>query len=464
VTYHWDTVKSVVDLRMASIQFPRELLQGASCLDYIQVTGSQVRGRSTPPSSPSPSRGRSFSWGHLGKTTFNPNIQVGAAATLPAGISYADAAKNTDPRGPLASQWSTSSSGSSSPGASPPASPSSPPRPGTATPAVTSGQTAQPPLFSPPNYANSLPRAAGGATKQVGPIRVQPPFLKPIIEILVAVEDCSEYSFEVKLFAPGSKEVGKLSNIRLPPLADIPGYVPPPLTSVMSITFSPDGKPIYGVKTNSGVNAACLPAFYEAYDAYTHRLENEIHWQFGEGHRVQSLIDTTQNQLDKSQQELLKTFGCVCTSPHIKMATTDASLIKKYADQFGHYHFQGMHAGRPFYKLMPPGSAVHSGAPGGQATSTSRPGAATTTTTTTTARPPATAAFKPWFLFWDEKHQQWVIGDVVGSLNNVEFGTVEKSLAKCPADPPSASTWQYKSSVLGRWKSADITSTCEIHL
>jgi hypothetical protein len=38
-----------------------------------------------------------------------------------------------------------------------------------------------------------------------------------------------------------------------------------------------------------------------------------------------------------------------------------------------------------------------------------------------------------------------------GALNNVEFGTVEKSLAKCPADPPSAGTWQYKSSVLGRY-------------
>ncbi len=38
-----------------------------------------------------------------------------------------------------------------------------------------------------------------------------------------------------------------------------------------------------------------------------------------------------------------------------------------------------------------------------------------------------------------------------GELKNVEFGTVEKSLAKCPADPPSAGTWQYKSSVLGRY-------------
>jgi hypothetical protein len=27
---------------------------------------------------------------------------------------------------------------------------------------------------------------------------------------------------------------------------------------------------------------------------------------------------------------------------------------------------------------------------------------------------------KPWFLFWDDKHQQWVIGDVVGKLPFIE--------------------------------------------
>jgi hypothetical protein len=56
-----------------------------------------------------------------------------------------------------------------------------------------------------------------------------------------------------------------------------------------------------------------------------------------------------QNKLDKSQEELLKTYGCVCTSPHLKMATTDASLIKKYADQFGHYHFQVREVSSSFY-------------------------------------------------------------------------------------------------------------------
>jgi hypothetical protein len=39
-----------------------------------------------------------------------------------------------------------------------------------------------------PRRALILDIFAGGATGQVGPIRVQPPFLKPVIEILVAVE------------------------------------------------------------------------------------------------------------------------------------------------------------------------------------------------------------------------------------------------------------------------------------
>ena len=39
---------------------------------------------------------------------------------------------------------------------------------------------------------------------------------------------------------------------------------------LLDLWYNP-GKPIYGVKTNSGVTAACLPAYYEAYDAYTHR-------------------------------------------------------------------------------------------------------------------------------------------------------------------------------------------------
>jgi len=436
VTYHWDAVKKVVDLKMATISIPRDQLPGASCLDYIQITGEQVRPRKAS-GSRSPSRSRSFNWGHLG--------QAGGAVTLPAslssGQSYSSAVRGgSGARGPAASSWSsspsantrsrTSSTGSRSPSLSGSRTPSSP-----GSPAV-----------SRPDYANSLPRPKGGSTSKVGPIRVQPPFLNPIIEMNVPVKDCMEYNFEIKLYAPRGKEIAKVSNIKLPALADVPGYVPPPLTSVMSITYGSSGKPIYGVKTSSGVTAACLPAYYEAYDAYTHRLENEVGWQNKEGNRAQSLVTASQNQLGKSQEELLRKAGCVCTSPHLDFATTDASFMKKHAEFFGHFSFQGMHASKPYY--VNNHATTSSGG--------SRPSISTTT------RRPSTPA-KPIYLFWEEKKKQWMFGPTLGNKSGVDFGSVENSLAKCPGDPPATGNWQYKTSVLGRWKkSAALKLECQI--
>jgi len=443
-SYHWDPVKKVVDLRMATISFPRDLLPSASCLDYIQITGTQIRPRSSSrPGSPV-TRSRSFSWNHLGQSSFNPMIQAGAASTLPASTgTYASAVRGgSAARGPSASTWSRSSSSSSS--SSRRGSTSSRPGSPTLNPPISGNSV------SSPNYANTLPRPAGGATGKVGPIRVQPPFLNPIIEMNVAVQDCNEYDFEIKFFGPGNKEVGKVPSVKLPALADVPGYVPPPITSVMSITYGNSGKPVYGVKTSSGVTSACLAAYFEAYDAYTHRLENEVIWQNKEGNRVQSLVTDSQSQLDSSQEALLRKHGCVCTSPHLLFSTTDASLSKKYGAQFGHYHFQGMHANKPFYKLM----AITHGSTAHGSTATSRP-------PVTTARP---SNVVPIFLFWEEKKKQWLFGPTVGSSSKVEFGSITNSLAKCPGDPPAAANWQYKTSVLGRWKkTADLKVACDIH-
>jgi len=266
------------------------------------------------------------------------------------------------------------------------------------------------------------------------------------------VQDCAEYNFEVKFFAPRSKEVGRVSNVRLPALADVPGYVPPPITSVMSITYGASGKPVYGVKTASGVNSACLPAYFEAYDAYTHRLENEVQFQTKEGGRVKDLITDSQSRLDSSQEELLRKTGCVCTSPHLQFATTTADHTKRHPEAFGHYHFQGMHKNKPFYKridaiggsVLPP--------------TTSRPGS---------RNPPPTTkkpvVLKPMFLFWDDKTKQWVFGEAVGRSSGIDFSSANNSLAKCPGDPPANGNWQYKSSVLRRWKKdTTLKVTCQV--
>merc|ERR1711971_1020535 len=72
VGYHWDPVRQVSDLRLASISFPRSAIEHASCLDYIQVTGEEVRaGRPTlsRQASTASMTGR-VQWSHLPPSTY----------------------------------------------------------------------------------------------------------------------------------------------------------------------------------------------------------------------------------------------------------------------------------------------------------------------------------------------------------------------------------------------------------
>ena len=155
-----------------------------------------------------------------------------------------------------------------------------------------------------PAYANTLPRSdRGGATRSVGPVKLQPPFLGDNIELLINAPDCAEFNFEVKMFAPAGKKVGPVS-VNLPALANIPSYVPPPVTDVMSISFT-SGRPVYGVKTSSGVSAACLPAYFEASDAYRQRLENEVGYLAGRTHSGQAVVSQTNQRSDLLHTEAL---------------------------------------------------------------------------------------------------------------------------------------------------------------
>jgi len=415
VGYHWDPVRQVSDLRLASVSFPRSAIEHASCLDYIQVTGEEVRaGRPTlsRQASTASMTGR-VQWSHLPSPRPGSPISVGGASTLPGSLGFGRSSS-------VMSSSSRSSSGSS----------------GYVSP------------FGPvetPRYANSLPRKTG-ASNHVGPVKVQPPFINPIIEILVAAKDCAEYNFEVKLFAPTSKELKKVTGVHLPALANLPYYVPPPVTDVMSISFGTSGKPVYGVKTSSGVSAACLPAYFEALDAYRQRLENEIGHlgsqgggsprpgQGGQGSSIGGQGSSGGRGgsggffgggSSSREDPALKSAGCVCTSPKLNFDTTDASLKRKTPEIFGRYQFAGMEGGKPYYQKTP-------------------------------------ASTPPTFLFWLPTEKQWMVGPTKGNKSGGVFSSVKNSLAVCPGDPPASGNWQRKSSFLGRWKKeATLSMTCD---
>merc|ERR1712168_175605 len=388
VGYHWDPVKQISNLRIASIKFPKSLISHANCLDYIQVTGSEKPSLSRQSSTSSMTG--ALNWGHL---AYNPQISVGSASTLPArtsGYGSSSSRGASPPRGPLAKTYSGSSSISRQ----------------SSTGSVLSTGSASIPYASPfgpvekPQYANSLPRARKtGALTKSGPVKVQPPFLLKDIELTIAAKDCSEFQFEVKFFAPRSKEVGKVS-VHLPALADIPDYVPPPITAVMDIKFGTSNKPIYGVKTASGVSAACLPSYFEALDAYRQRLENEITYQTKSSLKSQSVVTsignkvkTTEQSLDKSLEKVLAKQGCICTAPNIKFSTKDTKMAgnKLYVDYFGDYHYKEQYEGHPYY---------------------------------------VKETGKPIFLFFSPKTKQWAFGTSLGTVGS--FASSKGNLGKCP--------------------------------
>jgi len=410
VGYQWDPIKQISNLRMVSISFPRDLIKYPSCLDYIQVTGTEIASKkpSLSRQSSTASMTGALKWDHL---DYNPQITAGTgASTLPAKVSggFSSQRSVSPPRGPLAGTYSSSPSLSSQKSTSS---------------GYSSASVGSDSPFGPvesPHYANTLPRQVKkGALKKSGPVKVQGPFLKPSIELLIAADaNCAEFNFEVKFFVAKKGEIGKVSMIHLPSLADIPNYVPPPITDVMDIKFGTSGKPVYGVKTKSGVSAACLPSYFEALDAYRQRLENEITYLTKQTSKTKSLARSTSVKMDDAQEAILKKQGCICTSPRLEFSSSDWATANSHKDVFGTYQFKGLNGATP---AMPYYEKID--------------------------------AAKPMYLFFDGKEKMWVFGPSITNTKGVEFGSTKNNLANCPADPQAtAGGWNRKSSVLKRWK------------
>merc|ERR1712032_650230 len=207
------------------------------------------------------------------------------------------------------------------------------------------------------------------------------------------------------------------------------------------------GVPIYKVKPESGVPLSCLPAYFEAYDAYAQRVDNEVSWVEDEEKRVEELGKTSSAALlTAAQDEILKAHGCTCSSPSLKLSTTDANVLKKEKalSQIGSYAFAGMHGGHPFYKKTP-----------------NTPTSASTTTSGTSAPAPA-GQEDPVFLYYIPSKQQWVFGSSLGSTSGLFFGSAEKSPAKCPGDSNSRGGWQTATGTFGKWKAnSKVSVECE---
>ena len=367
VGYFKDPRTGVFDVEKASIKFRTSFITFASCVKHVEVSGKQkvgiaglktaMKGSVTTPEEPGVvGQGReAFGTGRqpgengrpLGREWgWDSGFSGGWNSDTSAGDSSSNLPPTHDAEWNYPSSTSRPSSGAKEDDAQ---DSSSGPWYGGFRPGLTVRSS-----FS-KKYARLIKTPSSALA---GPVKKSPPFLTEEVEIVVPVEACKEYDFEMVIMSPQNTELGRVTGIHLPVLADIPDYVPPAFTSVLQITVQ-GGKPQLEVTRSSPIPETCMPEYLEAMDAFANRLESVANKHKAELKQQKSHQDNVQDMVELTQAETLHKQGCKCSSPRLELRhedseikTTYESVKAKHKDGvFGVYLYEGIREGRPFYKL-----------------------------------------------------------------------------------------------------------------
>jgi len=234
-----------------------------------------------------------------------------------------------------------------------------------------------PSLQSRSAFTNQYPRMSSTSSLHAAtPTKLAAPF-PPAgqAEIVVTVEPCKEYQFDVTIVTPAGQPLGKISGLRLPPLPDIADYVPPPFTQVVKVGLQ-GGRMSLGTQTSSPVPASCLPRYLEAVDAFAARLEAAANSEADRTRGKEMVMGRGQDMVEITQEKILAKQGCVCTSPRLQVAGKT-------------FLYQGQSGGRPYYREDIEGRSLPSSIPPAQTVNRKKREAFIGNLgTTTTARPP----------------------------------------------------------------------------
>ena len=184
-----------------------------------------------------------------------------------------------------------------------------------------------------------------GGQKKTAVVKESPPFRNDDVELVVPVEACQQYTFEVRIISPNNAVVGTIPDVLLPKLPDIVDFVPPPVTEVVDVKFLMGGKHDVVAKKGGPIPDSCLLDYFEALDAFANRVEIIANDQHVVNVAEKTVQDNVQDDVEKTQSESLKKFGCVCTSPRLEILNMETGSF----DALGVYLYQGMHGGRPYY-------------------------------------------------------------------------------------------------------------------
>jgi len=535
VGYYKDPRTGEFDVKKASVKFQTKFLTFASCIKHVELTGKQkvgVAGVKSAMKGPVAKTEKAF-----GREAFGSGRQPGEVGRpVSRGWRWNSGSSGGGFNSGSGGGWSSGSSGggfnSGSSGYHPGSTTNRPPAHGagwgypssTSRPwsgSINGGQGYNPGTGGSQGGFNPGTSGSGGSSqggfnpgvggrsafsKQyirviktpnsaiAGPVKKAPPFVTDEVEIVIPVEPCKEYEFEMKIVSPQNSKLGKITDIRLPVLADIADYVPPPFTSVLEVNLQ-GGKPQLGVTRNSPIPDTCMPEYLEAMDAFANRLEAVANGRDSETRTYKSHQDDIQDNVERTQGETLSKHGCKCSSPRLQLRHDDSEIQTTYESVkakhntgvFGVYLYEGMREGRPYYKLdleqkSLPGTMTEikrrkrspriGRVDGGGSSTTQRPWnygsgrspsrSSSQGSTGWTNIPiqrvssTKTTALVPRYIYWEPKAKQWLVSPQVGAtVSGAEFGSAPGSKSLCPADSMDE-VWQSKVPSLrsgsDRWK------------
>ena len=331
IGYHANPRTGNFDVSKASIKIKREFLTFLDCIGHIEISGTakarEPKSRKTSPPSPAP--------------------VSGAGPLYGAGRGAGQQGGNTAQWRHLAADW----------GQQPPAGSTS-----TSTVTRTAEEWSYPSTTTTTaTSSSSLPAAAASvftdtflrmkkpvSSQKPAVVKVSPPFSASEVELLLGVAPCQEYSLQLRILSPAGAVVAAVADLALPRLADIPSYVPPPVSEVVEVKFLLGGKHDLAAKQGGPIPASCLLDYFEAVDAFSSRVEAVASSLAEANTAARAEQAAVQRRVEVTQEAVLRRHGCLCPAPRLLL---DPAPSHAPAPAWaGVYLYQGMHGGRPSYR------------------------------------------------------------------------------------------------------------------
>ena len=215
--------------------------------------------------------------------------------------------------------------------------------------------------------------------------------------------------FSLTFTSQSNARIGKVDNIKMKSLAEIPNFRLPPISKVLRITPMVVS-PKIEMQFNSPIPTTCLEMYLDAIDMKLASTGPQV----GPG-CSRPLSPGPMGGIDSDMTKKLKEVGCQChNSRFVNVTSTDKKTVSKHKDVLGKYELNGaMFNNKVYYAKKVP----------------------------QTATKPA----KTYMLFWADSIKAWMISDMLTNDKKKAILKMEDNALglECPSNP-STKFWTRK--------------------